>query len=131
MRTSALVVFSTSTLLSGCALFDDMTCTFDCGTRSTNSSSLVGFLYPGGEVPPRDDAIPELRVPLRVGLTFVPASGKGQPVDAAKRTELLKRIRQHFLARKFVADIVVIPDYYLRDGHGASGFDSLEGLQRL
>lgn len=50
MRTSAWIVFSTGVLLSGCSAFEGMMCTFDCGTRSTNSSSLVGFLYPNGEV---------------------------------------------------------------------------------
>jgi rhombotail lipoprotein len=41
---------------------------------------------------------------------------------------LLERIRQRFSSRRFVAEIVVIPDYYLR-GHG--GFEGLEGVQRL
>lgn len=137
MRAPAWVAFSTSVLLTGCTSLGGLLCTFDCGSRSTNSSSLVGFLYPDGEVPPRDDAIPELRVPLRVGLTFLPASGNAQALDAATRTELLERIRQHFLARKFIAEIVVIPDYYLRDSKGGdaksgeTGFDTLAGLQRL
>lgn len=132
MRASAWVAFSTSVLLTGCSSLNGLFCTLDCGNRSTNSSSLVGFLYPDGEVPPRDDAIPELRVPLRVGLTFVPAGGNAQALDAATRTELLERIRQRFLERKFIAEIVVIPDYYLRDSKsGETGYDTLAGLQRL
>ncbi len=117
----------------GCTVLDRALCSYDCGkSRSGSSSSLVGFLYPGGEVPPAEDAIPELRVPMRVGLTFLPDSAGGEGVDAAQRAEVLERIRQRFLARKFIAEIVVIPDYYLARGNpGQSGFDSLAGLQRL
>ena len=46
---------------------------FGGGTRSGVSSSLVDYLYPAGEVPPDiDDRIPQLTLPLRVGLAFVP-----------------------------------------------------------
>ncbi|HEU4529776.1 MAG TPA: rhombotarget lipoprotein [Steroidobacteraceae bacterium] len=128
----------------GCTVLDRALCSYDCGkSRSGSSSSLVGFLYPGGEVPAAEDAIPELRVPMRVGLTFLPDTAGGAGVDAAQRAEVLERIRQRFLARKFIAEIVVIPDYYLTHktgltpktglthNSGQSGFDSLAGLQRL
>lgn len=116
----------------GCTVLDRALCSYDCGkSRSGSSSSLVGFLYPGGEVPEAEDAIPELRVPMRVGLTFLPDTAGGAGVDAAQRAEVLERIRQRFLARKFIAEIVVIPDYYLTHNSGQSGFDSLAGLQRL
>jgi rhombotail lipoprotein len=118
--------------LSGCTMFDRALCGYDCGkSRSGSSSSLVGFLYPGGEMPPPQDAVPEVRVPMRVGLTFLPDSVGGEGVDAAQRAEVLERIRQRFLSRKFIAEIVVIPDYYLTRTSNQSGFDSLEGLQRL
>ncbi len=41
-------------------------------SQSRNSSSLVSFLYPNGSTPPQENAIPELHVPLRVGLAFLP-----------------------------------------------------------
>ncbi len=44
------------------------------GARQGVSSSLVDYLYPGGEQPPQfDGSVPELKLPLRVGLAFVPA----------------------------------------------------------
>lgn len=128
MRKPLLLLIVASTALSGCAILDDALCGFGCERRSTNSSSLVGFLYPKGEVPPADDSIPELKLPLRVGLTFLPASGNAPGLDAVARAELLESVRQRFIARQFIAEIVVIPDYYLA---GARGFDSLAGLQRL
>jgi rhombotail lipoprotein len=123
------------------------------GTNSAASSSLVSFLYPRGEQPPRQDSIPELRLPLRVGLAFLPSeSGTAVGLEAARREELLERIRARFADRKFVSRIEIVPDYYLkrRSGLGppsglmsvpglasvsgfapVSGFESLEAVQRL
>lgn len=120
--------------LSGCTVLEGILCQPHCEQRSRNSSSLVGFLYPNGEVPPPDDAVPELKLPLRVGLTMLPSTGDAPGLDAAARAELLERVRQRFQTRDFIAEIVVIPDYYLANARGpggSGGFDSLAGLQRL
>jgi rhombotail lipoprotein len=94
-----------------------------------SNSSLVEFLYPDGRVPPRENSVPELHVPLRVGLTFLPARGEdGAGPDAALRQELLERVRARFKDRKFVSEIVLIPDYYLSAAHG---FEALEAVRRL
>ncbi len=119
-------------LVSGCA---NLGCMPNCSSHSRNSSSLAEFLYPRGSAPPQQNAIPQLRIPLRVGLAFLPSNTVGYTggdatggLDAAHQEALLERIRQRFSSRKFVAEIVVIPDYYLR---GHSGFEGLEGVQRL
>jgi rhombotail lipoprotein len=111
--------------LGGC----EMLCGPDCGPhrRSTSSSSLVEFLYPRGELP-SGNAIPELHVPLRVGLAFLPTRGTAGSLDAAREERLLEQIRQRFASRKFIAQIVIIPDYYLAN---RSGFEGLQGVQRL
>ena len=114
--------------LSGCAAIGLPWCAPQCATVHHNSSSLVEFLYPDGQPPPRDNNIPELHVPLRVGLTFLPAHGAYAGPDAALREQLLERIKQRFSSRKFVSDIVVIPDYYLGSQRG---FAALEQVQRL
>jgi rhombotail lipoprotein len=112
--------------LSGCA---ELGCVMRCGSRTHNSSSLVEFLYPAA-TPPPSNATPQLRIPLRVGLSFLPSSGSDPTggLDAAQREELLERIKQRFSSRKFVAEIVLIPDYYLATRRG---FEGLEGVQRL
>lgn len=114
-------------LLSGCA---DLGCMPNCNSHSRNSSSLVEFLYPHGSAPPQQNVIPQLRIPLRVGLAFLPSNNFDATggLDAAHQEALLERIRQRFSSRKFVAEIVVIPDYYLQ---GHRGFEGLEGVQRL
>jgi rhombotail lipoprotein len=114
--------------LAGCALLAP--CTPYCGTVAHNSSSLVQFLYPGGTAPPPQNQVPVLHIPLRIGLAFLPATGTapGMGLSAAQKEVLLERIQQHFSRRRFVAQIVLIPDYYLA---GARGFESLQGVQRL
>jgi rhombotail lipoprotein len=89
----------------------------------------VEFLYPEG-TPPPTDSIPELRIPLRVGLAFLPSRpGVGaMALDAQQKQELLERIRLRFSNRRFVSEIVIIPDYYLASARGYSG---LAGVQRL
>jgi rhombotail lipoprotein len=116
--------------LAGCAAIGLPWCTPQCDTVHHNSSSLVEFLYPNQQLPPRDNTIPELHVPLRVGLAFLPGHGEGNygGPDAAQREELLARIKQRFSTRKFVSDIVIIPDYYLSSQRG---FAALEQVQRL
>jgi rhombotail lipoprotein len=113
--------------LSGCA---ELGCMPNCQSHSHNSSSLVEFLYPNGRTPPGQDAIPQLRIPLRVGLAFLPSNGVEVTggLDAAHKEALLERIRERFSTRRFVAEIVLIPDYYLT---GRRGFEGLEGVQRL
>jgi rhombotail lipoprotein len=114
-------------ILGGCAVLGAPFCAPNCSTSQHSSSSLVDFLYPNGQLPPREDSVPELHVPLRVGLAFLPGRGGAGP-DAALREELLERVRNRFSSRKFVSEIVIIPDYYLGNQRGFAG---LEAVQRL
>ncbi len=114
-------------LLSGCTALDALMGTHDRPRQSRNSSSLVEFLYPDGRIPPAENQIPELRVPLRVGLAFLPSQNGAGPT-AVQRDQLLEQIRQRFADRKFVTEIVTIPDYYLSTRRG---FEGLQGVQRL
>jgi rhombotail lipoprotein len=124
----AVVVAATS-ILTGCA---DLSCLMGCGgTRSHNASSLVDFLYPDGRMPPESaSTMPQLAIPLRVGLAFLPSANTAATagLDEAHKQQLLDRIKQRFASRRFVSEIVLIPDYYLT---GHRGFAGLEGVQRL
>lgn len=130
MRTwRAICVAIVGASLAGCAALGAPFCAPDCSASRHSSSSLVEFLYPNGQPPPPQDSVPELDVPLRVGLAFLPSRGNSANApDAALREQLLERIQQHFRDRKFVSEIVVIPDYYLSSQRG---FGGLEAVQRL
>jgi rhombotail lipoprotein len=128
MRIRSLVSFvALGAALSGCTMIDQVFCAPGCRSQTHNSSSLVNFLYPDGKSLPATNTIPELHVPLRVGLAFLPSQA-GAPLDAAQKEVLLQRIRQRFSSRKFVSEIVVVPDYYLANARGIAGLD---GVQRL
>jgi len=100
------------------------------GARQGVSSSLVDYLYPdGGEPPPYDERVPTLKVPLRVGLAFVPSrGGQDDNVPEAFKARLLERVRAGFVAEEYISDIVVVTDTYLR---GRRGFTGLEQVARL
>ena len=116
--------------LCGCTWVERLACEPHCQTTTRNSSSVVDFLYgqTSGGALPREDAVPELRLPLRVGLAFLPPRNGQIALDAAHQNELLERIRQRFSTRHFVSEIVIIPDYYLGQRRG---FEGLQGVQRL
>src|ERR1700693_4066542 len=131
MKSRLLVsLIALGAVLSGCTIMDQVFCAPQCRSQTRNSSSLVNFLYPDGEALPTTHTIPELHVPLRVGLAFLPSQASSGPatLDAAQKQMLMERIRQRFSSRKFVSEIVVIPDYYLAN---ARGFAGLDGVQRL
>jgi rhombotail lipoprotein len=69
-----LGVAAASLALTGCA---QLGCWSSCGAHAQNSSSLVEYLYPHGEAAPQENAIPQLRIPLRVGLAFLPLAREG------------------------------------------------------
>src|SRR5262245_65773132 len=81
--------------------------------RNARTTSLVDFLYPRGE-PPAQESVPVLRLPLTVGVAFLPQrAGNADVLDGARKEAILQDIRQRFEKRGFVREIVPIPDYYL------------------
>lgn len=127
-----LIVFcSIAVFITGCTtLWQDYSGT----SRRGVSSSLVDYLYPDGEEPPPySEAVPQLNIPLRVGLAFVPATHTTEyPVlSEATKTELLRRVRQQFLDREYISAIEVIPDAYMRTGRGFSTLDQIARIHSL
>jgi len=133
MRARMLTLLLLASLLGGCAGLEPLLCWPGCHQRERSahgSSSLVGFLYPEGTDALPPDDLPTLPVPMRVGLAFLPERSS-QPVDgleAARRDAILQRIADRFRSRPFIREIVIVPDYYLRD---VKGFEGLAGVQRL
>lgn len=103
--------------------------------RHHEASSVVQFLYPD-QMPFVQPQIPTLRLPLRVGVAFVPAGlpgGRGfSPIDAGfteqHKTELMRQVAGQFKTLPFVQSIELIPATYLRPG---GGFDNLDQLRAM
>lgn len=98
--------------------------------RSGVSSSLVDYLYPEGEEPPSGaPGTPNLELPLRVGIAFVPpryASNSG--ISAVLKAELLSKVKAQFVDRDYIEHIEIIPDNYLGS---SGGFTGLQQVARL
>jgi len=118
--------FVTVPLLSGCALIDDAWQP-DRGKTRAGSTPLVAYLYPAGNVP-KTDSVPVLKVPLTVGLTFLPDRDSARAIGAGEKDAILTRLRDRFRSLDYVRDIVIVPDSYLG---GRPGFDSLEQIATL
>lgn len=126
---AALVL--TVSLGSGCAAF------FGLSSHQTHrSSSVVAYLYPGKENPLPPTTIPVLRLPLRVGIAFVPsgdghAAGNytyGAGLSEMQKTALMRRVADEFKGREYIQSIELIPSSYLRP---AGGFTNLDQVRRL
>jgi rhombotail lipoprotein len=97
-------------------------------TREGASSSLVDYLYPGGEIPPTVSAtLPYLSLPASVGIAFVPTYGR-EDISAAEKQQLLETVAEAFRDRDFVQSIQVIPDAYMKSTNGIKGMKQVAAL---
>lgn len=106
---------------------------FSGHARRHEANSVVQFLYPGKDQPYIQPQIPTLRLPLRVGLAFVPPAAPGGSRGAsnfseAQKSELLRKVAGQFKSLPFVAAIEIVPSTYLRPG---GGFDNLDQVRAL
>ena len=123
-----LAVAAFTLTLSGCAwMWGDL----HDGRKQQSTTPLVGFLYSDGQVP-EQNAVPELRLPIRVAVSFLPSAGgyPGHQPEAAEREKVLTTLRESFRSLPYVSEIVIVPDYYLHSGKG-DGLRQIEQLSRL
>ena len=97
------------------------------------SSSLVDYLYPDGQVPPKhDETTPHLRLPLTVGLAFVPSQESTSfSLPEAKKTQLLEEVKQKFVGLDYVKEITIVPETYMRSSKGFEGVGQIARLYGL
>ncbi len=102
-------------------------------SRGGVSSSLVDYLYPDGEEPPPyDETVPQLNLPLRVGLAFVPGTSRQtEGLSEAHKLILLNRVKEAFRQREFIQSISIIPDTYLRSSRGFKTIDQIARIYGL
>ena len=110
-----------------------------------NSSSME-YLYPDREGIAETAGVPILRLPLKVGIAFVPdghatpeyhrgglaarwiAGNRPEALPESDRVKLLERVGRRFAPLTFVQRIEIIPSAYLRP---RGGFANLDQIQRL
>lgn len=117
-------------LLAGCA-----------SQEVHNRSSVVDYLYPRSKPEVIQPAIPTLRLPLKVGIAFVPeqatrSSGgtlwtgraSATPLTEAQKTALLETLAAHFRRYDFVSSIEVVPSSYLMPGGSFTNLDQIRTM---
>jgi rhombotail lipoprotein len=125
--TRVLSMAAVSLTLGGCAwMFGDQR-----DRAAQTSTPLVDFLYADGKVP-EQDAQPELQLPIRVAVSFLPSANGPRSFQpgAIDRDKVLAAIREHFRSLPYVSEIIIVPDYYLHAGKG-DGLLQIQQLSRL
>ncbi|MFT7561027.1 MAG: rhombotail lipoprotein [Flavobacteriales bacterium] len=119
-----IIIFVLITLSSCSAVLSDNT------GKKTVSSSLIDFLYPDkGSRSEHKPELPVLKLPVKVGLAFVPSEGWGSSeIYNGDQVELLEKVKKSFLQYEYIDRIEVIPSTYLK---GGEGFTTLEQVARL
>lgn len=109
-------------LLSGCASWLPQ-------GQQKQSGSVVEYLY-GNKAEPvaMKPEVTTLKLPVRVGIAFVPSPAWGRHVPEAEQIRMLGKVREAFSAHGYIGAIEIIPNTYLRPG---GGFANLEQAARL
>jgi rhombotail lipoprotein len=119
-----------------------------CATESRYYSSVVQYLYPGKSDPVEQPTIPELTLPMKVGVAFVPEGGserrsqsywrellpgKGgrpaiQPLSEQKKMALMEDVSRRFRELPFISSIEHIPSAYLTSGGSFANLDQIRTM---
>lgn len=104
-----------------------------CATRSTHhSSSVIKYLYPDKNEPVVKPQIPELSLPLKVGVAFVPeTSGRNREFTVKDKTLLLKKISESFKQYEFVKSIEILPSAYLTPEGSFENLDQIRTMYEI
>ena len=106
------------------------------GRKTERSSSVVAYLYPDQANPLPPTSIPVLRLPLRVGIAFVPTgnaksggySAANNGVSERQKALLLERVAAEFKNRDYIQSIELVPSTYLLAGGGFGNLDQVRAL---
>jgi len=91
-------------------------------------ASIVDYLYPDAKEPPAmQPTVTRLRLPIRVGIAFVPG-GSRSALSETEKAKLLERVKASFSNRAYIGGIELIPTEYLRP---RGGFANLEQVARM
>lgn len=101
----------------------------ETGRNLHNSASVVDFLYPDSKNPVVTPEIPVLRLPLRVGIAFVPGGAYGNAaLSEKKKMDLMQQVADHFRQYPYVKDIELIPTAYLKKQGGFANLDQIRTM---
>lgn len=104
-------------------------CTLLTPREHHTSASVVDYLYADAAAPAVTPGTPLLRLPLRVGIAFVPSRALASAtLTEVRKREMLQRVADHFKQYDFVKSIEVIPTDYLQPRGGFTNLDQIRAL---
>jgi rhombotail lipoprotein len=113
-------------LLTGCDTFQHRS--------QRQATSVVNYLYPNQAGHIEKPAVPVLKLPLSVGVAFVPEDTSGQhhassaPLTESQRVDLINRVSESFRSLPFVRSIEVFPSAYLTSKGGFANLDQIRSM---
>lgn len=93
-----------------------------------DATSVVDFLYPSGERKVVTPSIPVLKLPVTVGIAFVPGRDGRETMPEARKNELMDMVSADFENLEFVREIKRVPSPYLKP---KGGFDNLDQIKTM
>lgn len=109
-------------LLAGCAAWFPQ-------AQQRQNASMVDYLFPKEQnVQMRPEASATLRLPLRVGIAFVPGGAVAGGLPEAERLRMLGKVKEAFAGQPFISAIEIIPTAYLQP---RGGFANMEQAARM
>lgn len=114
-----------------------------CASQQIGSkSSVVEYLYPKEDAPVVQPSIPVLKLPIKLGVAFVPEQASlgggtnfwtgrsfgSEGLTETRKMEILERIASHFKAQKFIGEIQTIPSAYLTPGGSFTNLDQIKTM---
>jgi rhombotail lipoprotein len=114
-----------------------------CSSQQVGTkSSVVDYLYPKDAVKVVEPSIPVLKLPIKLGIAFVPAqssrkhgsniwSGNGalaSGLTEIKKMQILGQVSGHFKKYPFVGEIQEIPSTYLTPGGSFTNLDQIKTM---
>lgn len=119
------LLLAVSLILSGCGSM------LSPRTEKQNAS-VVDYLYPDAKDPPRMQAeVTRLKLPVKVGIAFVPSAagwGANTQLSETEKLKLLERVKSAFARHDYIGKIEIVPTTYLR---AKGGFANLEQVARM
>ena len=115
------------------------------GYQTRMKSSVVDYLYPNQNETKIEPSVPVLRLPLSVGIAFVPEQQVGRRgtsgvwssrsgtgvLSEATRQELLEKVADNFRHLDYVDEIEVIPSAYLTPGGSFSNLQQIRTMYNI
>jgi rhombotail lipoprotein len=97
-------------------------------------SSVLAYLYPGSNQvpPPENEQVAEIRVPVRLGIAFVPDRNNALTrLPEHDRLKVAESVRESFVHYPFIASIQTVPSEYLEADGGFANLDQIASLLKL